>query len=69
MRGKDIFELNRKCFSMTLNIRELEELAKMDKNLLAAFDAWEEISQSPETGKSVALTNEQKLNLEGKLVK
>lgn len=29
--------------------RELEELAKMDKNLIAAFDAWEEISQSPET--------------------
>ncbi|MFF2795742.1 Rpn family recombination-promoting nuclease/putative transposase [Lysinibacillus xylanilyticus] len=29
--------------------RELEELAMKDENLRAAFDTWEEISQSPET--------------------
>ncbi|MDM5249514.1 Rpn family recombination-promoting nuclease/putative transposase [Lysinibacillus sp. G4S2] len=29
--------------------RELEELAMEDENLRAAFDTWEEISQSPET--------------------
>lgn len=48
---------------------ELHYLAKNEKGVPCFTGRGTIVMMNPETGKSVALTNEQKLNLEGKLVK